>query len=123
MIRAGEKTFTIKKGTRQEVVTIDRLKKAYVNPSEDVPLTIPPKRGRPRIPQEKASGMPEVVTKTLPDMSLIIPLKGRRPLRTTPSGLPDLAKRILHKEREKVLIEEPRSRTARILRPMQRFGS
>ena len=84
--------FVIKKGTHQEVVTIDRLKRAYMNTSEEVPLTIPPKHGRPRIPQEEASGLPEVVTKTLPDMSLVIPPKGRRLLRMTPSILVDLAK-------------------------------
>ena len=47
VVRAGEKTFVLKKGTRNEVVTIDRLKRAYVDSSEEVPLTIPTKRGRP----------------------------------------------------------------------------
>ena len=91
VICAGEKTFTIKKGTRQEVVTIDRLKRAYVNTSEDVPLTIPPKHGRPRKPQDKASGLPEVVQKTLPDLPLAIPPKRSHLQRTTFSGLPELA--------------------------------
>ena len=93
---------------------------AFVDTSEQVPLTIPPKHGRPRKPQEYASGLPEVVTKTLPDMSLVIPPKVRRPLRLTPSVLPDLARRTLNEE--KVLIEDQRSRAGRILRPTKRFS-
>ena len=119
VVRAGTKTFVLQKGDRQETVTIDHLKKAYVDTSEQLPLTIPPKRGRPRKPQEYASGLPEVVTKTLPDKSLVIPPKVRRPLRSTPSVLPDLAKRTLNEE--KVLIEDQRSRFGRVLRLMKKY--
>ena len=95
--------------------------KAYVDPSEDIPLTIPPKRGRPHIPQDQASRMPEVVMRTLPDMMLAVPPKRRHLPRTTPSGLLEMVKRTLNKNNGKALIEIPWSKAGRILHPMQCF--
>ena len=122
MVRAGEKTFVIKKGTRQEVVTIDRLKRAYVDSSEEVPLTIPPKRGGPWKPQEKVSVMPEVVQKTLPDLQHVVPPKRSRLEHMTPSGLPELAAQTFDDEDHMILIRDQRSRYGRILQHTKKFG-
>ena len=98
VVRAGEKTFVLKKGTRNETVTIDRLKRAYVDSTEEIPLTIPPKRGRPRKPQENVSVMPEVLQKTLPDLQRAVPPKRSCFEHTTPSGMPELAVRTFDDE-------------------------
>ena len=47
VITANDKTFTLEIGTRQETVSIDRLKPAHVDIDQPVQLAIPPRRGRP----------------------------------------------------------------------------
>ena len=47
VISPGEKAFVIKIGTRQETISIDRLKPAHLDLSKDVVVQEPPRRGRP----------------------------------------------------------------------------
>ncbi|GFR59414.1 Pol polyprotein [Elysia marginata] len=47
VISAGDKTFRIMVGGREEVISIDRLKQAHVDLSGPVKLALPPRRGRP----------------------------------------------------------------------------
>ena len=52
VLQNGDKTFTLDKGGRPEVVTIDRLKPAHLDIDRPVQVAAPPRRGRPpRIPQ------------------------------------------------------------------------
>lgn len=47
VISSGNKTFKIKMGNREEKVSIDRLKPAYVDLEQPITLPCPPRRGRP----------------------------------------------------------------------------
>lgn len=47
VINAGEKTFRIDVGGREEVVSIDRLKPAYIDSGDSLPVAQAPRRGRP----------------------------------------------------------------------------
>ena len=46
-VEKGEKFFMIQSGNSVECVTVDRLKPAYLDETEEVELTVPRKRGRP----------------------------------------------------------------------------
>ena len=47
VIASGDKTFKVRMGGRDEVISIDRLKPAYVDTSQPVTTAQPPLRGRP----------------------------------------------------------------------------
>ena len=47
VLTRSDKYYTIKVGTRQENITIDRLKAAHVDTDYPVPVAQPPRRGRP----------------------------------------------------------------------------
>jgi cleavage and polyadenylation specificity factor subunit 1 len=49
VLESGPKAFRIEVGNREELISIDRLKPAYVDPISPVPLAQPPRRGRPPI--------------------------------------------------------------------------
>ena len=47
VIAAGEKTFRVQIGNREELISIDRLKPAHLDPDNPPLLAQPPPRGRP----------------------------------------------------------------------------
>ncbi len=47
VIKRSSKTFVVDYGGRPEAISIDRLKKAHVDPTRPVKTEVPPKRGRP----------------------------------------------------------------------------
>ena len=47
VLRRSDKYFTVKVGTRDENVSIDRLKAAFIDNAEPVTVAQPPRRGRP----------------------------------------------------------------------------
>ena len=48
VLQHGEKYFTVDIGGRSEIISLDRLKQAYLNEDEPVIVAEPPRRGRPR---------------------------------------------------------------------------
>ena len=112
----------LKKGDRQETISIDRLKRSFVDASKQIPLTIPPKRGRPRKLQEYASGMPEVVERRLPSLQNAVPPKRSHLGHTTPSRQPEFQARTFNDGGRIVPIEDQRSRFGRVLRLTKKYG-
>ena len=49
VLQRNNKTFKIAMGNREEVISIDRLKAAVLDPAEQIVVAIPPTRGRPRL--------------------------------------------------------------------------
>ena len=49
VVRKADKFFTVKVGTREDSISVDRLKAAFVEESVPVPLAQPPRRGRPPV--------------------------------------------------------------------------
>ena len=47
VLRAGPKFYRLRVGTREESVSVDRLKVAFFEPGLDPPVAIPPRHGRP----------------------------------------------------------------------------
>ena len=68
VIQPGKKHFRVKMGTRNETITVDRLKAAHLDPSIDPPTIIPPKRGRPPRPRPLPPEMPSVATRRSTDL-------------------------------------------------------
>jgi len=55
VLAKSEKTFKLRVGTREEVISIDRLKPAYVTESGPVEVAQPPRRGRPPATHDSAN--------------------------------------------------------------------
>ncbi|GFR93711.1 Pol polyprotein [Elysia marginata] len=51
VVASGDKTFRIMVGSREEVVSTDRLKAAHVDLTGHVTVAQPPRRGRPPLQQ------------------------------------------------------------------------
>ncbi|GFR69965.1 Pol polyprotein [Elysia marginata] len=51
VVASGDKTFRIMVGSREEVVSTDRLKAAHVDLTGPVTVAQPPRRGRPPLQQ------------------------------------------------------------------------
>ncbi|GFN88825.1 Pol polyprotein [Plakobranchus ocellatus] len=51
VVAPGDKTFRIMVGSREEVISADRLKPAYVDLTGPVTVAQPPRRGRPPLQQ------------------------------------------------------------------------
>ena len=62
VLTPGDKTFTVQVGTREETISVDRLKPAHVDQDVPVQVAIPPRRGRPPIPR----AVPEAETDQAP---------------------------------------------------------
>ena len=50
---SGEKTFRIMVGSREEIISVDRLKPAHVDLTGPVSVARPPRRGRPPLQPSK----------------------------------------------------------------------
>ena len=48
VLERGEKFFILDIGGRRDSVSVDRLKPAYIGSNEQLPVTMPRKRGRPK---------------------------------------------------------------------------
>lgn len=73
VVQAGDKTFTLLMGTRQETVSIDRLKPAHLDLSLPVSVATPPPRGRPcaqqTMPLRPKLNLPTQETKQTPNVT------------------------------------------------------
>ena len=60
VIERTPKHFTLQVGTEQDKISIDRLKPAYLDPSQPPQVAQPPRRGRPpKKPEDRANDVPE----------------------------------------------------------------
>ncbi|GFO32205.1 Pol polyprotein [Plakobranchus ocellatus] len=61
VVAPGDKTFRVMVGDREEIISVDRLKPAHVDLTSPVPVTQPPRRGRPPLQptQSEPQEMPE----------------------------------------------------------------
>jgi len=86
VIKPGDKTFVLQMGGRREVVTVDRLKPAHVDPELPVMLGVPPVRGRP--PLQRKHPVDKVVprsSKTVEPCNRPLDTEPHQP-KTTSSG-------------------------------------
>ena len=59
VLERGDKTFRVQLGSREEVVSIDRLKPANVDSTGEFEPALPPTRGRPRLPRPPQEPAPQ----------------------------------------------------------------
>lgn len=88
VLQPGDKTFTLDRGGRSEVVSIDRLKPAHVDIDQPVHVAVPPRRGRP--PQQPIAAAPARAQARNPPVPTMYTRSGRQS--RTPSWLNDVVR-------------------------------
>ena len=58
VLERGDKTFKVQLGTREEVISVDRLKPAVIEQESNFAPPLPPTRGRPRLPMPEPRPQP-----------------------------------------------------------------
>ena len=70
VVRAGKKGFRLQMGEKEETVSVDKIKVAYLEPGVVPLVAIPPRHGRP----------PRVLPEAVPDVLKTVPaIRGRKP--------------------------------------------
>ncbi|XP_078252912.1 uncharacterized protein LOC144592254 [Rhinoraja longicauda] len=85
VLKRGTVTFTLQVGTRQELVSVSRLKPAHLDPDRPVLVAQPPCRGRPLAgtPVSPAASLPSPLVPPPPSVGCTLPF-----LATPPSPIP-----------------------------------
>ena len=78
VVHAGPKVFRLQMGSKEETVSVDRIKVAHLDPGVDPPVVVPPRRGRPPL-QRPNVPLPLIPVPIPPRPATTIATHGGRP--------------------------------------------